>query len=155
MPCGMAATLASRLRLFITAVNGGALRRIPVTLADCVRDSDSPWAFPDQWHWVLRDPICLLQPVPAKGRLRFVGVGAMSVRVSRIYWRRDDIDREEPVYTITVEGWHDAFRFADHLQRGQCEFADIGFRLERRMKKRTGAKAWKNFRSRFYGGGLR
>lgn len=33
---------------------GGIIGR--VQLIGCVRDSDSPWAQPDQWHWQLTDP---------------------------------------------------------------------------------------------------
>lgn len=32
---------------------GGIIARCQ--LVDCVQDSDSPWAEPDQWHWILRD----------------------------------------------------------------------------------------------------
>jgi hypothetical protein len=39
-----------------------------VDLVDCVRDSPSPWALDDHWHWLLAQPR-LLTPVPAKGRL--------------------------------------------------------------------------------------
>jgi len=34
-----------------------------VELVDCVRDSTSPWAEEDQYHWVLADPELLDEPV--------------------------------------------------------------------------------------------
>jgi ASCH domain len=40
-----------------------------VELVDCVQDHDSPWAFADHWHWVLRNPFPFIEPIPAKGRL--------------------------------------------------------------------------------------
>lgn len=39
-----------------------------VELYDCVRDSDSPWALPGRWHWLLRDPRALKRPIPVRGR---------------------------------------------------------------------------------------
>ena len=39
-----------------------------VDLVDCVRDSASRWAMPDQWHWVLRDPRTC-EPRLARGKL--------------------------------------------------------------------------------------
>ena len=39
-----------------------------VDLVDCVRDSSSPWASPDCYHWVLSNPRAI-QPIPAMGRL--------------------------------------------------------------------------------------
>jgi ASCH domain len=54
----------------------GAVPRLPrgvvlgtVELHDCRRDSGSRWAIPDQWHWLVRDPRPLPDPVPARGRL--------------------------------------------------------------------------------------
>src|SRR3954453_23306276 len=40
-----------------------------VELHDCRRDSDSRGALPDRWHWLVRDPEPLAEPVPATGRL--------------------------------------------------------------------------------------
>ena len=39
-----------------------------VELFDCVRDSDSEWAVPGQWHWCLRSPTPVLV-VPCRGKL--------------------------------------------------------------------------------------
>jgi ASCH domain len=38
-----------------------------VQLIDCRRDSTSPWAEPDRWHWILTDPRPLPEPVPYPG----------------------------------------------------------------------------------------
>jgi hypothetical protein len=42
-----------------------------VELVDWVDDSDSPWALPDNFHWVLRSPMLLVRPVPHSGSLGF------------------------------------------------------------------------------------
>jgi hypothetical protein len=47
-----------------------------VRLVDCVRDSESPWARADQWHWILADPRPC-RPRPAKGQL---GLWSLSPR---------------------------------------------------------------------------
>jgi hypothetical protein len=39
-----------------------------INLVDCIRNSESRWAEPGLWHWVLKDPKPC-QPVPAKGSL--------------------------------------------------------------------------------------
>jgi len=49
----------------------------------------------------------------------------------------------DPTMTIVVVGHHDVYRLADHMTRGQCEFADIGFRVMRRLRRRNPAGfAW-------------
>jgi hypothetical protein len=40
-----------------------------VELVDCIRDSTSPWAEDDQWHWILADVKPWAEPVAATGRL--------------------------------------------------------------------------------------
>ena len=40
-----------------------------VEVVACIRDSDSPWAVPGLWHWLLTDPHPLLPPIPCPGRL--------------------------------------------------------------------------------------
>lgn len=45
-----------------------------VELVGCVRDSDSPWAMPDQWHWQLTHP----RPLPfepMRGQMGLFHVG--------------------------------------------------------------------------------
>lgn len=41
-----------------------------VTLVDIVTDSESEWAVPGQFHWLLSDPALLPQPIPMPGQLR-------------------------------------------------------------------------------------
>ncbi len=40
-----------------------------VELVDCVRDSTSPWAIDERWHWLLADPRPYDAPIPVKGKL--------------------------------------------------------------------------------------
>jgi len=40
-----------------------------VELVDCVQNHKSKWADPDMWHWVLKNPILLNEPIPARGSL--------------------------------------------------------------------------------------
>lgn len=40
-----------------------------VTLVGCVDDSNSRWADPGAWHWLLCNPRHYSRPVPAKGKL--------------------------------------------------------------------------------------
>ncbi len=39
-----------------------------VELVDCVRESESPWAVPDMFHWLLRRPMLLERPVAHEGK---------------------------------------------------------------------------------------
>jgi hypothetical protein len=40
-----------------------------VELVDCITDSDSEWAMPGYYHWILENPVVLDRPFPIKGRL--------------------------------------------------------------------------------------
>jgi hypothetical protein len=40
-----------------------------VEIVDCVRGYDSKWAEKDMWHWVLKDPTMLKEPIPYRGSL--------------------------------------------------------------------------------------
>ncbi|MGH9535296.1 MAG: ASCH domain-containing protein [Terriglobales bacterium] len=40
-----------------------------VELVDCVRESTSPWAIAGQWHWILRSPHLLSEPMALAGQL--------------------------------------------------------------------------------------
>jgi hypothetical protein len=42
-----------------------------IRIVDCVQDSQSGWAEPGLWHWVLENPTLLPEPIPAKGMLGF------------------------------------------------------------------------------------
>jgi hypothetical protein len=50
-----------------------------VEVVDCVRDSESPWAIPGQWHWTLDDPQPLAEPVLCRG---WLGLWDVAVRQS-------------------------------------------------------------------------
>lgn len=45
-----------------------------VEIVDCVRNSNSKWAIRGQWHWILKHPRCLANPIPFKGALGFIPV---------------------------------------------------------------------------------
>ncbi len=38
-----------------------------VKVVRCEGNHQSAWAIPDQWHWVLSDPIALDKPIPCRG----------------------------------------------------------------------------------------
>ena len=59
------ATTAAR-RHGVTVTAGGCLLGY-VTLADVVRDHKSVWALDEHYHWVLTDPVRLVEPVPVRG----------------------------------------------------------------------------------------
>lgn len=40
-----------------------------VDLIDCVRDSESEWALPGAWHWVIANPRRYRKPIMARGQL--------------------------------------------------------------------------------------
>jgi hypothetical protein len=40
-----------------------------VEIVDCVKDYDSKWAEPGLWHWVLKNPLLLKEPIPCRGSL--------------------------------------------------------------------------------------
>jgi hypothetical protein len=42
-----------------------------VDLVDCVKGHSSRWAFPDQYNFVLANPIRYDKPIPCKGKLNF------------------------------------------------------------------------------------
>lgn len=47
-----------------------------VELVDIVRDSSSPWAMPDSFHWILSDARHYDVPIPCKGRLGLWHLGS-------------------------------------------------------------------------------
>lgn len=68
--------------------------------------------------------------------------------------RRISTSNDEPVLVIEVRGYHDIYRFSDHLRRGQCEFADIGRTVQRSLKRRMGAARWKWLLNYMHGTGM-
>ena len=49
-----------------------------VELTDCIRDSQSRWALPGQWHWIPKEPRWMPAPIPMLGRL-----GLFEVAIAR------------------------------------------------------------------------
>lgn len=63
-----------------------------VRLVDCVRDHESEWAIPGQWHWVLTDPRPC-RPRAAKGKFQL-----WTPEISDWAWvRRTRVSRRQPV----------------------------------------------------------
>jgi len=54
-----------------------------VEIDDCVRNYKSEWAIKGQWHWVLKNPMVLVNPIPFKGALGFIKVPAKLLRNAR------------------------------------------------------------------------
>lgn len=42
-----------------------------VKFSDCVENSDSKWAIPGQYHWLISETTTLSNPIPCKGALGF------------------------------------------------------------------------------------
>lgn len=57
----------------------------------------------------------------------------------------------EPKLVITVVGHSDVFRFAWAMQHLQCDFADVGFRVYDGLKRRMGAKRFRQLEEHFTG----
>jgi hypothetical protein len=56
-----------------------------VTVLDCVRISDSPWADASQWKLLLAYPRPLLHPVPCRGQLGLFNVDRELLRGSGLF----------------------------------------------------------------------
>ena len=55
----------------------------------------------------------------------------------------------EPVVTIRITGYHDAFRFAWAMAHLQCDFADVGRRIGGSLRRRLGAKQFRAMHEHF------
>jgi hypothetical protein len=54
-----------------------------VDLVGCIEDSESLWAMPGHWHWVLTNPRPLIEPLPMRGALSLWDVPpAIPIRVA-------------------------------------------------------------------------
>ena len=51
-------------------------------------------------------------------------------------------EHDVPTITITLTGAHEIYRFAHHMEYGQCEFADAGRKIINRLKRRSDRTAW-------------
>jgi len=58
-------------------------------------------------------------------------------------------DEDEPVVTITITGYHDAFRFSWALAHLQIEFADLGRRIGRSLRRKLGAERFNEMNRHF------
>ena len=54
-----------------------------VEIVDCVENSRSKWAIRGQWHWILKSPLVLAEPIPFKGKLGFIRVPARVLKGAR------------------------------------------------------------------------
>lgn len=55
----------------------------------------------------------------------------MSIQSKRLTWN----EYGDPKLTIVVEGTHDVYRLAHHLEHGQCDLAAIGRRVKRGLRR--------------------
>jgi hypothetical protein len=69
------------------------------------------------------------------------------IRGSNLRWN----DHGEPSFTLTAEGWDDVYRFAFNLVHDQCEFADVGFKVVDRLRRKVGRERWRRFMAHFHG----
>lgn len=58
-------------------------------------------------------------------------------------------DYDEPVVTITITGYDDAFRFGWALAHLQCESADLGRRIGGSLKRKLGAGEFRRLHAHF------
>jgi hypothetical protein len=65
----------------------------------------------------------------------------------RVTWN----EHGDPILTITAAGHSDVYRLACHLKRGQCEFADLGRRIQDALRKRWGSEKYKALESHYWG----
>ena len=74
-----------------------------------------------------------------------MGVAAVSVESQRLQWRdnRESGFPDDPVLTIKAEGIHDVYRLAHHLEHGQSEFAAIGRKIKRGIRRKVGEPGWR------------
>lgn len=70
----------------------------------------------------------------------------MSIR-KHVRWN----EHGDPILTIKVEGHSDVYRLACHLKRGQCEFADIGGRIQRSLRRKWGSRKYKALETYYWG----
>lgn len=61
----------------------------------------------------------------------------------------------EPVLTVTVTGFHDAYRFADGMTRLQCEFAHHGRNRIASLRRLCSRENWEAAMDYFHGSGTR
>lgn len=79
----------------------------------------------------------------------------MSVESKRLHWRDNSESgfSDDPILTITAEGIHDVYRLADHLERGQVEFAAMGRKIKRGLRSKVGEPGWRWLQDYMHGSG--
>ena len=55
----------------------------------------------------------------------------------------------QPIVTVTIAGWHDAFRFAWAMSHLQCDFSDVARRIGGSLKRKVGAQAFADMSAHF------
>ena len=63
----------------------------------------------------------------------------------RVSWTSDG----QPRVVITIEGWHDAFRFAWAMSHLQCEFADVARRIGGTLRRHVGPQRFNELHAHF------
>jgi len=79
----------------------------------------------------------------------------MSVESSPLRWRDNSAAgfSDDPILTITAEGIHDVYRLAHHLETGQTEFAAIGRKIKRGLRRKLSESAWQWLQDYMHGDG--
>lgn len=62
----------------------------------------------------------------------------MSVQSHNMRWTPEG----DPVFVVEAVGVHDVYRLCNHLERGQCEFAAIGRRGNRGLRRKLVPSQW-------------
>lgn len=60
-------------------------------------------------------------------------------------------DYGEPHIVVTIDGWHDAFRFAWAMSHLQCDFSDVGRRIGGSLRRRIGSARFREMHEHFTG----
>lgn len=74
----------------------------------------------------------------------------MSIKATRIHWN----EHGEPRVRIEIQGVQDLHRFAYNMEHDQCEFADIGRRINAGIKRKFGRDRWRRFIRFMHGDGV-
>lgn len=79
----------------------------------------------------------------------------MSVESQSLRWRdnRGSGFSDDPLVTITAEGIHDVYRLAHHLETGQVEFAAMGRKIKRGLRRKMSEESWQWLLDYMHGSG--
>jgi hypothetical protein len=66
---------------------------------------------------------------------------------------RNTTEHGDPCLTIVVTGTHDVYRIAHHLEHGQCEFAEVGQRTRKYLKRKLKKKGYAWLMDHMHGSG--